>query len=611
MRILFSRIQAFVSTIIYCITFSARSSPKYFLLRLTFIIIASFIPFVRIYLIGKMVDVLAQSASGSAEQSLYQFCGYVLLSLVAALIERLSTEARAYGESIHREIMEARTKEMIMCKAETVDLSFFDSSSFYNEMRDAMNNCPYIVQTAFQSMDLFRALIQLGIAVYAMLTFNVLFTLLLVVSIFPNIEFNKKQFNALYDVQRENLAQERKMDYAAQVATTREYAKDVRLFNLLPFLLQKFRALWEMVFQKKRRVSFKYTVWTVITAILPETVTISAFLDLGRRVISGAMSIGSFTYYQGIMDQVVSCMFLVVYNFSQIENGKIRIMNLQKFMRWENQMSYEGHIQVPSGPMRFEWKNVSFRYDSQMPYVLKNVNLILDCGKRTALVGVNGSGKSTIVKLLMRYYDPTEGEILLNGVDLRQYDIASLRARFSVVFQDYCRYSFTVRESVALADIGLLQDEKAIMTALERSGAMFVTQFEHGIDTFLTRQYDADGIELSGGQWQKMALARAFLRRADFYILDEPSAALDAEAEDELFDKFEHLYHGKGALFISHRLSNIVSFDQIVVLQAGCVVEVGDHSSLMKKDGIYARLFSLQAQKYDVGERNDSRSACG
>ena len=230
-------------------------------------------------------------------------------------------------------------------------------------------------------------------------------------------------------------------------------------------------------------------------------------------------------------------------------------------------------------------EDVSFRFHSR---------------EKLALVGMNGSGKTTLIKLLLRFYDPTQGEIRLNGINLKEYDLKSLRKVYSTLFQDYCNYAFTVRESVELADLTVEQADERLEQAIRNSGAEeFVSKFSNGLDTYLTREYETDGEELSGGQWQKVALARTFYREAPIYILDEPSAALDAQSEDELFRNFEKLYHDKGSILVSHRLSNVIHTDKILVLENGRLIEQGSHKELMNLNGRYAEMFRLQAEKYE------------
>ena len=246
-----------------------------------------------------------------------------------------------------------------------------------------------------------------------------------------------------------------------------------------------------------------------------------------------------------------------------------------------------------------EFCDVSFHYPNSGQNVLEHCSFKLRWDECVGLVGLNGSGKSTLVKLLCRFYDPTEGKILLDGVDYREYDIHALRALFGVLFQDYVKYSLSLRENVALADVTRMKDDASIINACRKSRASeFIESWEKGLEENMTRRFDPEGRELSGGQWQRISLARAFFKDAPIVLLDEPSAALDPVAENTIFQDFYRLSKNKSSVLISHRLSNIVLADRILVLEDGHIIEQGSHEELMKRNGRYARLFSLQAQKY-------------
>jgi len=582
---------------------ATKDCRKYFILNILFSVVSVTLPFMFIYITSSIIGVLAGEAGS---ESLQHFIFLCILVLVVGFFSKAIDNFKMYCDGMYREILNNHINILMMEKSASLDVSFFDSPGFYNEMRDATNNAPLIAQTAFQTFDFIKNLIQLIVAVVLMSRFSIVFTLLLAVSIIPHVIFQRKQLDAMYNLQRMTLGEERKLYYLSGILYSKEYVKDVKLFSLFPFIKAKFTGTWKLIFTKKKKMSFKYTVLLAVSNLLPEMIMVAIMIRMGIGVIGGGYLLSDYSYYYGIAGQVMGAMYVMVYNYGQLMDGKARIENYQKFMSWDNIIKNDGEIEFDSGPdnIMIEFKNVSFRYNSNMPLVLKNINFTIRTPEKTAIVGVNGSGKSSIVKLMMRLYDPATGEILLNGIDLRKYTIESLRKCFSTMFQDYPSYAFNVRDSISVSDYEKAEDENRIEKALAKSDAgQLITKFPDGIDTYLTRQYDEAGVELSGGEWQKISAARTFFREAPVMILDEPSAALDAESEDRLFKQLEAEYADKCAVLISHRLSNVISTDQILVLDDGELIENGTHLELMALKGKYAELFNLQASKY-VGVDN-------
>jgi ATP-binding cassette subfamily B protein len=285
---------------------------------------------------------------------------------------------------------------------------------------------------------------------------------------------------------------------------------------------------------------------------------------------------------------------------NRLYESNLFLDNLMTYLKQEPLLAAPANGLTAPAPIRhgIEFKNVTFRYPGSDMNVLRDINLHIRPGERIALVGLNGAGKTTLIKLLTRLYDPTSGQVLLDGIDLREYDLTSLHQRFGVIFQDFVRYQFTVRENIGFGQVDALDDLARIQDAANRGGASpIIENLPQDYDTMLGRRWEK-GQELSGGQWQKIALARAFMRKAEVLVLDEPTSALDAEAEYEVFRRFGELIEDRIAVLISHRFSTVRMADRIVVLSAGKIIELGSHAELMQLDGAYARLFNLQAEGY-------------
>ena len=596
---IWSKVQDFWSIIFFCLKLTVEASPKFFILYVLLDVLIVVVPFAVIYVTSILINLLVEYAGSNDFNGVIRSLIIIsLLMLALNILNKTIESVKLYLEGLYNEIISIKTRHQIMKKAAEIDLYCFDSPEFYDEMNDASNNSAYIIQTAFQVLSFIRYFFQFCIAFVNLLMWNGILPILLTLSVIPSVIFKNKQLESVYSFQREHMKDERKIFYSFNMALSKEYAKDIRIYGLFPFLSSKVLNAWNHLFKSKKRITKRYTKILIVFDMLPEIIMVVCIFLLGVSVIRGNCTIGDFNYYQGIIGQVTAGIFMVIYNYTQIYDGKIRINNYVKFMNFKNNVKDEGKLVLEKSLFTIEFKNVGFRYNNKAKYVLKNLSFKIRSDQKIALVGVNGSGKSSIIKLLLRFYDPEEGVILINDKDIREYTIESVRKCFSPMFQDYCNYAFTVSEDVSISNYNESHNEEKVQYALYKSGAYeFVEKFPDKLNTYLSRQYE-EGEELSGGQWQKIALSRMFFQNAEMYILDEPSSALDAESEDELFRKFEELYKDCGAILISHRLSNVKTADNILVIGDGKIIEQGNHKELMKLNGKYARMYNLQAKKY-------------
>jgi ATP-binding cassette subfamily B protein len=392
----------------------------------------------------------------------------------------------------------------------------------------------------------------------------------------------------------------RQLDYVRYLGSSVETAKETKLFGLNAFLVERFRRFATKMFDDNRRLAIRRATWGGVFAALGSLAYYVAYAIIVWRTVDGQFSIGDLTFLAGSFLRLRGLLEGLLLGFSQIAGQAMYLEDLFSFFdakpnikSTENPRPFP--VPIKSGIV---FEKVGFRYPESDHWVVRELDFTLKAGEVLALVGENGAGKTTIVKLLARLYDPTEGRILLDGYDLREYDLAQLRSHIGVIFQDFVRFHFTAGENIAMGRIVAASDRKRVRIAAERSLAdHVVARLPRGFEQPLGKRFN-EGVELSGGEWQKIAIARAYMRDADILILDEPTAALDARSEYEVFQRFRDLSLGKTAVLISHRFSTVRMADSILVLINGQVVEAGSHEELVAAGGRYAELFELQAAGY-------------
>jgi ATP-binding cassette subfamily B protein len=392
----------------------------------------------------------------------------------------------------------------------------------------------------------------------------------------------------------------RQMDYLRVVGGSKEAAKELKLFGLKDFLTERFTYLSDEIYKENVGLSRRKLSAGAVLSIIATAGYYSAYVIVIWRTVTGAFSIGTWYLLSGAILQASNNIQQIFSTVSGIADQALFLTDLLAFFEMQPTIqSKPNALPAPRPIVRgFEFRNVSFNYPGSPRRILNGLNFHLHPGERVALIGENGQGKTTIVKLITRLYDPTEGQILLDGVDLREYSLEDLYREIGVIFQDFMRYEMTARENIAVGQIDELSNLKLLQTASRKSLAdEVIAKLPLQYDQMLGRRFEK-GVDLSGGEWQKIALARAYLRNAQLLILDEPTAALDAKSEFEVFHRFAELTTGKMALFISHRFSTVRMADRIVVLENGNIAEDGNHEQLSRLGGRYAEMFEMQAASY-------------
>lgn len=490
----------------------------------------------------------------------------------------------------------------IMRKALTLDLQHFEDADFYDKLQNARREINWrpmaIVNNTFLVIQYFITLLSV---IIILLAFSPLVALLLFGTTLPAFISQLRHSKLYFRLLTWHSPEFRRKAYWEHLLTVDHSMKEIKLFGLGEPLLKRYdEQFWEF-YKQDAELAHKRTWLSVLWGLVATASFYVAYAWTVWRTLEGAITLGDMTLYLALFRQTQGSFRGIFYSFSQVYESSLFMTNLFSFLNLKSQIANRTEqIQpMPTAIRRgIEFRNVSFRYPGKDSWALQNLNLYIAPGEKLALVGANGAGKTTLVKLLTRLYEPTEGQILLDGVDLREYDLRELHERIGVIFQDFVRYHLTARENIGFGQIKALDDEARIVSASQRGGAdTVISELEQGYDTMLGRWFN-QGQELSGGQWQKIALGRAFMRDGEVLVLDEPTAALDAEREYEIFQRFRELTEGKIALLISHRFSTVRMADRIAVLEGGRVTELGSHQELLALGGTYARLFNLQAEGY-------------
>jgi len=401
---------------------------------------------------------------------------------------------------------------------------------------------------------------------------------------------------------RRHSKERREMTYYSSVMVNKDMAKEIKLLGLGDTFIDKYKAVFAKYYKGLKSLVVKEGVTQLVIGILSTLAHCALFLYVAYTVIYKDGQIGDYSLYTGALTSITGYVATLFTATATIYEGTLFINNMMDFMKEEVTVKptvTPARIPDKSAAHTVEFKNVSFRYPGTEKYVLENVNLSFKTGDNVVLVGLNGAGKTTLIKLITRLYDVSDGVILLDGHDIREYDVEALHDLFGIIFQDFGRYAESAAENIEFGDVHRSPDREEVILAAKGADADgFIENLPHGYDTPLTRMFEEDGIELSGGQWQKLSVARAFYKKSDILILDEPTASLDAIAEKEVFDRFRELSENKLTLFVSHRLSSAVDASKIVVIDGGKIAEIGTHEELMSKGGKYCELFTTQAKRY-------------
>ena len=565
-----------------------------------------FTPALSVWITGLVIDSVVLGIRIHSPSPIWFPVG---LQLGIVLLGNLLSTLSNIVQQLLQEKVSNKVQLLILEKADTLDLAFFENPEFYDKMRQAADQSSYQpVSMISQTFSLFQTTVTMLSMIFLLLQLSWWLALVALIvpipAFFSSIHYGWRGFQR----KRWQSPERRVMDYFTRLLTVDTYNKEIKLFTLGDYFITQFRQIANNLYEQDKEILVRrYLInflWSALTGVANSAiylyVALQVVLSLGR------ISLGSLSRYTQAAVQAGQSFQGLLSGISSTYENNLYVNTLFEFLEYKPEIvspaaSKPFSEEKESKGLSIEFRNVSFTYpgkDAETQAALKNVSFTIAAGEAIAVVGRNGAGKTTIVKLLTRLYDPDEGEIFIGGRNIKEYDLQELRGHVGVIFQDFVTYFLSARENIGVGRIGEIENQELVSSAAKKSGAdVLIEGLPDGYDTMLGKWFNK-GTQLSGGEWQKIALARAFIRDAGVLVLDEPTSALDARAEYEVFTHFRTLTGGKTAMFISHRFSTVRLADRIFVIEHGKIIESGSHQELMQLDGHYAELFNLQAEAY-------------
>ncbi len=569
-------------------------------------VVRSVVP-VATFWVGKLIiDSVIAARAGNG--SLTQVWRYLALELGIVLTGEILARASSLVESLLGDLFSNAMSVRLMEHAAKLDLAQFEDPEFYDHLerarRQTVGRIALLTLLLSMSQDALTLLTLAG----ALIAYSPWLLLLLAIAVVPSF-LGETHFASLgYSLLFRWTPERRQLDYLRYVGASDKTAKEVQMFGLAPWITERYATLSQRFYEENRALSIRRGLVSALLSVLGTIGYYAAYIIILLHAVHGEITIGMLTFLAASFARGRDVIQSILLSASNVYEQALYLRDLFVFLDMSPTIESPPNARlvpkkIDSG---FVFENVGFRYPGSERWAVRSVDMVLQPGERVALVGENGAGKTTITKLMARLYDPTEGRITLDGVDLKEYDLASLRHAIGVIFQDFVRYDMRFDENIGVGEIESVRADldksngtpSSISTAAENSlAASLLPRFTKGYQQMLGRRFD-DGVDLSGGEWQKIALARAYIRDAQVLILDEPTAALDARAEYEVFLRFSELVAGRMAVLISHRFSTVRMADRIIVLRHGKVEEQGSHEELLAKHGLYEELFTMQAAGY-------------
>jgi ATP-binding cassette subfamily B protein len=570
-----------------------------FYTTLLFRIVSAFLPLLMLWIGKEIIDeVVIQMNAGTKdlERLWWLIGGEFGLAIISDLLSRgISLTDALLGDQYA-----INSSVGIIRKTSALNLSQLEDSEFYDKLERARQQTTGRVglmsNVLTQGQDIMIIFSLLG----GVLLFEPWLIILLVVSIIPTILNEIKFSGTSYSLARSWTQERRELDYLRYAGASDVTAKEVKLFGLADYLAERFKVLSDKYYSESKKLAIRRTSWGTFFNVVGTGAYYGAYVLIVFRTVAGLFTLGDLTFLSGSFNRLRSKLQGFFTRFTDITERALYLQDYFEFLDLRQEgHGTEGTLPLPEKIRKgFEFRNVGFKYPKSDRWVVRHINFELRAGEKLAFVGENGAGKTTLIKLLLQFYAPNEGEILLDDININLYNKNEYQQYFGVIFQDFVKFELTLRENIAVGEIAEIHNQPKIDDAAEKSLAnQVISELPFGYEQQLGKRFKL-GKDLSGGQWQKIAIARAYMKNAEVLILDEPTSALDARAETEAFNRFIQLTEGKTAVIISHRFSTVRIADRIMVLKDGAVLEIGTHLELMQNDRLYAELFRLQAAGY-------------
>ena len=579
-----------------------ESSPKWTIARTCLIVLQGLLPLASIYLVKLLVDAVTTGLSASEPQALLREIAPLLLGLgITALITLICNASSELVNTAQTQKVSDHMRSILHAKSIEIDLAYYENPRYHDTLQRAQQEATYrpnqiLTRLAQVGQNSLSLVAMIGL----LLTLHWAIMFVLLVGAVPSVLVRLRYTRELYQWQREWTPVDRQSMYLSWLLTGEQFAKEIRLFELGELLSRRFDRL-RTRFYKARVNLISRRVLSFLSADVLSGILIGAIYGfILYQTLRGTLKLGDLVLYHQALQRGQSSLKASMSGLSGLYEDNLFLTNLYEFLDLKPNIITPAYPKAMPLPMveGITFEHVDFQYEGTARQALRDISLAVRPKETIALVGENGSGKTTLIKLLCRLYDPTCGRIAIDGINLKDLDVRELQQQISVIFQDYAKYHLPAQDNIWLGNIQLPPDDAAVMAAAKRSGAHeVIQQLPHGYNTVLGKLFDG-GEELSIGQWQKVALARAFLRNSQVIVLDEPTSAMDPKAEYEVFKRFRELIQDQAAILITHRLSTVKMADRIYVMEQGRIVESGCHDELMGQQGLYSNLFETQARNY-------------